>query len=446
MPELKRALGLKELTIYGVGVILGAGIYALIGEGAGLTGNSLWLSFLMGAIIASFTGLSYAELSSLFPKEAAEFVYVKNAFGSRMLAFLLSWIILIAGVSAVATVALGFAGYFVYMFFGGAGSNFASFLIFSVSPLTLVAMLIVAVMSYFNYKGISESAKLNIIFTLIEVGGLLFIVFIGLPHWGSVDYFELGNGVSGLMGAMAVTFFAYIGFEGIANISEEVKNASSNVPKAIVLALVLTTVLYILVSVSAVSIVSSSALAESDAPLAFVAEQGFSGSGGVLSIIALFATANTVLVFLIIYSRIVYGVAVNKSFPDWLARIDPRTHTPHLAILVVMFFAMLFCTLSSISIVAQLANFGLFVTFFMINLSHLILRYKNSSKRSFRTPLNIGRFPVLSFLGVVSCFAAMASYFVVEDAGGWVFVLTDSVKFFLFLLASGFLVFFLLKR
>ncbi len=446
MAELKKALGLKEVTLYGIGVILGAGIYALIGKGAGLTGNSLWMSFLFGALIASFTGLAYGELSSMFPKEAAEYVYVKKASGNRLLAFLITWVILIAGLAAVATVALGFAGYFVHMFLGNS-TDFGSFLFFSFSTEAFVAMGLIMLMSLINYKGIKESTWLNIVLTLIEVGGLLFIIFIGLPSMGSVNYFEMPAGISGLLGAMAVTFFAYIGFEDMANISGEVKGAKKIIPKAIVIALIVTTIIYIFVALSAVSLVPSAELAASEAPLALVAEKGFAGAGGLLSVIALFATANTVLVFLIVQSRMAYGVASDGSLPSWLAKINPGTHTPYLAVFTIMVFSLLFCALSDIQTLAELANFGVFTVFLVVNLAHLTLRYtKPNEKREFRTPINIGRFPVLSFLGAITCLIALSSYVIKLEETGITFVLDNSVLFFIALLVSGIIAFFLMSK
>lgn len=212
MNTLKRELSLTEVTLYGVGIILGAGIYALIGEGAGLTGNSLWLSFVIGAVIASLTGLSYAELASLYPKAAAEYVYVRESFGSKLLAFLIGWLILFTGITTVATVSLGFAGYFNGLFG---------------IPMLLVAIVLIVLLSYLNYLGIKQSSRINILFTLIEISGLILIItlaFLNFDTLRSVDYLAMPNGLEGLLAASALVFFAYIGFEDIANIAEETKN------------------------------------------------------------------------------------------------------------------------------------------------------------------------------------------------------------------------------
>jgi len=149
--KLKRALGLKEATFYGIGVILGAGIYAIIGEGAGIAHGSLWLAFIIASILGAFTGLSYAELSSRYPKEAAEYNYTKKAFNKKWFSFIVAWIMILASVVAATTVALGFAGYFVNLFGG---------------ELILVAAALLIVMAFLNYFGIKESARFNILSTL----------------------------------------------------------------------------------------------------------------------------------------------------------------------------------------------------------------------------------------------------------------------------------------
>ena len=197
-PKLKRALGLFEVTVYGVGIILGAGIYALIGQAAGISGNALWLSFLIGAVIASLTGLSYAELGTMYPKEAAEYVYTKKAFRNKLFPFLVGWLIIVTGMVVSATVALGFGGYF--------------HAITGIAPV-LGAILLLIGCTALNFWGIKESAKFNVVFTAVEMIGLLIIIAFGVKFVGSVDYFEMPNGFVGVLSAAVLIFFAYVGFE-----------------------------------------------------------------------------------------------------------------------------------------------------------------------------------------------------------------------------------------
>lgn len=187
---LRRELGLAGVTVSGIGIILGAGIYALLGEATGLAGNAVWLSFGIAAVMAACTALSYAELSSMFPRAAAEYAYVSEAFG-RKAAFVVGWLILASGVLSTATVALGFGGYV-------AGAT--------ALPIVPAALLLIAGLSALAVLGIRETALFAIAMTLIEAGGIVFVILIGLPHLGSVDYFVMPNGFSGVFKGAALVF------------------------------------------------------------------------------------------------------------------------------------------------------------------------------------------------------------------------------------------------
>ena len=386
--ELKRELGLLEVTLSGVGIILGAGIYALIGKAAGLAGNTVWLSFGLASLIAVFTGLSYAELSSMFPRASAEYEYTSHAFGRR-LAFIVGWLIILSGITGAATVALGFGGYF------------GSF--FNVSPIISGIALIIA-LSVILFYGIKETARFAIISTLIETAGLIIIVFIGLPYLGKVDYFEMPRGFSGVFQASALVFFAYTGFESIVKLSEETKNPEKIIPAGLLISILISIILYVLVAVSAVSVMGWEKLAESQAPFSDLAFFAFGSRASVLlTVIALFATANTVLMMLLGASRIIYGMADSSTLPDIFARVHPGRRTPWVAIFVVMVLSIIFVLAGDIVFVASVDNFMLFVTFFIINAALIMLRYsKPWMKRQFRVP-TIGKFPLLSFFGIVFC-------------------------------------------
>jgi APA family basic amino acid/polyamine antiporter len=400
--QLKKTLGLFETSIYGIGIILGAGIYAIIGEGAGIAGNSLWISFIFAALIASFTGLSYAELSSMYPKAAAEYVYTKKAFNKESLSFMIGWVFIAAGIVSAATVSMAFAGYFSYLF----GTE--------IIP---IAVGLILILSLLNFIGIKESARVNLISTIIEVSGLVIIIVLGMNFIGSagINYFEMPNGFHGLLAATALIFFAFIGFEDIANISEETKNARSVIPKALLISLVVSTILYILVSLSAVSIMDWQALASSNAPLTDVAVHAMGPSAILLiSIIALFATGNTVLILLIAVSRVLYGVSKNKALPSIFSKIHLKRRTPYISIFTIMFLAMVATTLGKIKLVAELTNIGIFIIYLFVNLSLIVLRFRKPHvRREFMVPINIGKFPVLSFLGAVTCILMMFYFDVV---------------------------------
>lgn len=386
---LKRELGLIEVTLSGVGIILGAGIYALIGKATALAGNSVWLSFALASLIAVFTGLSYAELSSMFPRASAEYEYTSNAFGRR-LAFIIGWLIILSAVIGASTVALGFGGYFKALF--GV-------------PIITSALFLIIALSLLLFWGIKESARFAIISTLIEIVGLILIIFIGLPYIGKVDYFEMPQGLTGIFQASALVFFAYTGFESIVKLSEETKNPEKTIPRGLMLSILISIFLYIFVAISAVSVTGWEKIAASDAPFADIAFSAFGSDAYiVLSIIALFATANTVLIMMLGASRIVYGMAGSLTLPAILGSVHFTRRTPWIAIFFVMLLSMLFIFSGDIAFVANVDNFTLFVTFFVINAALILLRYKEPQmKRAFRVPLAIGKFPVLPLFGIMFC-------------------------------------------
>lgn len=397
-PKLKRNITFIEVTLYGIGVIIGAGIYALIGSVAGIAGNAMWMAFILAAVTAMFTALSYAELSSMMPKAAAEYVYSKRALKSGALAFVIGWTTIYVGMLTVSTVAVGFAGYAQF---------FVQFPAFWISVALILAL------SVLNFWGIKESAILNAGFTFIEVLGLIAIIAISIPFFGSVNYFEVPGGAIGPLGlfgpiaaASAIIFFAYLGFEDIANLSEETKSARKNIPKALLLALAFSTVIYVLVSIAAVSVVPWQELSKSSAPMELIASRATGGqASGVLAIVGLFATLSTILISLIVLSRRIYGMASEGILPRHFARVHSITGTPHFAILVSGIGAIIFVLFGGISQIASLTNMGLFIIFFFVNASLIALRFKEpNAERAFRVPLSIGKVSVPAVFGCVFSF------------------------------------------
>jgi len=368
-PQLKRRLGLWVTTLTGVGVILGSGIYVLVGVAAGEAGNAVWLSFLIAAAVAGLTGLSYARLSKLKPKDAPEFQFVGMAF-KPSLAFLAGWMILWAVVISASAVALGFAGYLSYLLG---------------TPVIPVAIGLVLASSIVVFLGIGESALLAGILTFIEVAGLVFIVAIGVPHFGEVNIMEMPMGVAGTIGAASLVFFAYLGFEGMANLSEEMKNPQRDLPRAILLALGISTLLYILVSLAAVSVLDWQTLGQSDAPLALVAVQVLGDNAGLtLTLVALFSTANTVLLLLLAASRAMWAMSCAGALPRVFCVIGEERRTPWLAIIVVGFFASLFTVFEDIRDVAEFTNFATLLAFAGVNAAALKIFDRESSLSGFR--------------------------------------------------------------
>lgn len=387
MAKLKKELGLFDVTLAGIGIILGAGIYALIGVASGSAGNALWLAFLISAIIAMLTGLSYAELSSIFKRDSGEYEYVENAFNKK-LAFLIGLMVIFSGIVSAAAVSLGFANYFSALF---------------KTEIIFVAILITLIMSFINYYGIKESSKFNNLSTIIESLGLFIIIILSIKFIGNVNYLEMPNGFNGVLEATALIFFAFLGFETIVKLSEETKNPSKTIPKAIILSVIISSIIYILVSISAVSVLGWENLSNSKAPLAEVASKSLGGIAFfVLAIIALFSTSNTILISLVTSSRMMYGMAEEKGLPKIFFSISKKRKTPWFSILITLITSLIFILIGDIKIVALITNLSLFITFAFVNLSLIILRYKQPNlERKFKISLNVGKLNIPAFLGTL---------------------------------------------
>jgi APA family basic amino acid/polyamine antiporter len=419
---LHKALGLFSLTMYGIGIIVGAGIYVLIGQASSIAGNGVWLSFLLGAIIASFTGLSYAELSSAYPGASGESNYLKHAFGLDWLAFIIGWLVAVVGFIAGATVALGFAGYFSSIM---------------PVPIVLTAIALIIILSGIDLLGINISSKINILFTVFSLLGIFVIIFLGASKLGSVNYFQLNNGFAGVLNATTLIFFAYIGFEAVVKLGEETKHAKQIVPKALLASIIVSSILYILLAVSAVSIMSPAELGASKAPLAEAATR-MSGSdlGFVFTIVALFAMMSTVLVDLIVTSRLLYGLGEKKELPKIITKVYSKTGAPYVAVFVAMLGAIAMTFFVDIMIIAKAATFMIFAAFLAVNLSLIALRHNGAYYNpSFRVPFNIGKFPITACLGALTCAFMLLDYSFFELAVTLVFV---AMGFGLYLLEKRF--------
>ncbi|HET8719692.1 MAG TPA: amino acid permease [Candidatus Nitrosotenuis sp.] len=391
MSELKRNLGLFQTTMYGVGLILGAGIYALIGNATGEAGNSVWISFILAAVASVFTGLSYAELSSMYPKAAAEYSFIKNAFKNNFIAFIVGWLTLFVAIISASTIAVAFGGYFASLF--GA-------------PVLISAILAIAALSFVNFFGIKESSSMNIIFTVIEASGLALIVWIGFGLFGNsdVNYFEAPNGFAGVFSAFTLVFFAYIGFENIANIAEEIRHPRKVLPRAIILSISITAIFYILVATATVRVLDWQELGSSIAPLADVVKKALGPQAQmILSMIALFATTNTILIMLISGSRILYGIAKDRSLPKIFSIVHHARKTPWPAVLIIGSLAVVFTFLGDLSTIANISVFTIIMVFVLVNIAIIWLRIKEPDiERPFRVPLSVKKVPILPVLGIIT--------------------------------------------
>ncbi|HEX8270001.1 MAG TPA: amino acid permease [Flavobacterium sp.] len=388
MAELKRTLGLAECIFFGVGSILGAGIYTILGKVAGLSGNFIWLAFLIASMCALATAFSYAELSSAFPSAGGEYTYAKKAFG-KTTGVILGVIISLNGIISSATVAVGFAGYLSTLL--GVG-------------VLVGALGILAVLFGVNAAGIRQSSVVNIVFTIIEVSGLLLIIFVAIPKLGSVNFMEMpSQGSNGIMAAAALAFFSYMGFEEIVKLAEETKNPEKTIPKALFWASGIVIVVYGLVAISTVSVISFAELGKSQSPLADVLAASYGRTGIIIiSVIALFATSNTILSNMLGSSRVLLDMSAESKFLKPLSFVSPKRKTPLAALIAVLVISGAFSLIGDIEIIARIATIFIFITFIVVNLSVIILRIREKElTRPYRIPVTFNNIPLIPVFGIL---------------------------------------------
>ncbi len=396
--QLQRKLGTFELTVTGVGTILGAGIYVLIGAAAGRAGSGVWLSFALAALAAGLTGLSYAELASAYPKAGATFEYARQAFGVRT-GFVAGWLMLVAATVQVAAVGLGFGGYLAAL----AGTGAAWRVPAAVALISAGGLLLLA--------GVKEPVRVGVLFAFAELAGLILVVTVAAPHIGDADLLVFPFGAAGVLQGAALVFFAVLGFEQVANLAEEARDTRRGLPVAIVTAMAVTSGIYVLVALAAVSVVRWDELARSNAPLALVVQRVTGAElSRVVTVIALFAAANTVLFGLLSASRQIYGMARAGALPRVLGAVNARRGAPVAAVVLVTLAAALVTLAGDIGRVAKTSNAAVLLAFVGVNGSLVWLRYRGAMPGGgFSTVWSIGRVPVIPVLGAAAS-AFMLTY------------------------------------
>jgi len=402
MASLDRSLNLGQVIFFGVGSILGAGIYTLIGKVAGHAGNLTWLAFLIASFTALLTAFSYAELSAAYPKSGGEYVYVKRAFGQRMGTFI-GLVIASNGIISAATVALGFAGYFTELIH---------------LPIWPVAVGILVLLFLVNAIGIQGSSNVNMVLTGVEILGLVVVGVAAFPTLGSVDLLKgAGKGMDGLFFAAALSFFAYVGFEDIVKLAGETRNPQRNIPRALFASSGIVFVIYTALAVLVVGALPWQELADSPAPLSAIVESEWGRAGALfIAVAALFSTGNTMLSNMLGSSRVLSYMGRDVRPMQWMTAVSKRK-IPVRALLLILLVACVFTAIDDIEIVARIATITIFLTFLVVNLSVIALRVKQPDLvRPFRIPFSIGRLPVLSILGVL-CTLVLLGYAVASFWG-----------------------------
>ena len=392
--KLKRTLGLWDVLMFGVGGIVGAGIYAIIGQAAGLSGNMLWLSFIIAAVVALLTGLSYAEFVSRFPDSGGSFEYIKQGLGPKP-AFFMSIFMAFTGIVAAAAIAISFADYLSRLI------NLPSW---------IIVIAIIALMAFFNIAGAKYSSYYNAFATIVTLAGLAVVIGVCIPELGTTDLTELSDrGWNGILAGGALIFFSYIGFEDLVKMAEETKNPRKNMPKGVLLSGLAVLVIYVLIAISAVSVLDWQSLAESNGPLAEVVEVKLGSIGATgLVVVALFATSKTILSNILGTSRLLYDVA-RDSDVGWMKKfttISGFGNVPNYAIIAIAVLAVGFGLIGNLKVVASISNIFIFIVFGMVNVALLVFRYRNRNDRGekpyFRVPLSVNNIPVPTIIALLT--------------------------------------------
>ncbi len=398
--DLKRSISLPLLIFYGLGTMVGGGIYALTGKVVGMAGMYAPIAFALSAVLALITAFSYAELASRFPFSAGEVRYISAAFARKSFASLSGWLIIFTGIvssAALANATTGFIQDFIDL------------------PELWLTAAIVLTLGGVAAWGITQSVALVTLITLIEIGGLLLIVFVGLDdlatlgaRWPElvppIEMSELALW-SGIFSGAFLAFYAFIGFEDMVNIAEEVKDVRRTMPVAIIICIILTLVFYVLVALVAVLAVEPNTLAASNTPLATIMES--TGPGvppALMGVISILATVNGVLVQIIMGSRVLYGMANGGHAPAFFSYISQRTRTPIWATGSVVIATLVCAMLFDLTTLAKVTSAIILFIFVSVNAALLKLKLSGTIKE------DNGFFLVpwwLPLLGLVVCSAML---------------------------------------
>jgi APA family basic amino acid/polyamine antiporter len=390
--QLKRTLNLLDATSIGIGAIIGAGIFVVLGIAIGYAGPAVIISIIIAGIVASFTAFSFAELGSAIPKEGGAYAYAYDLI-SPSVAFVTGCLWLFAQIVAGAAISIGFASYFVN--------------IFPIFPLKIVAVVAALTLTCLNIIGIKQSTTINNILVITKIAVLGLFIGFGIFQFNPQNYSQFSpNGLFGILQGAGFIFFAYLGYGRIAMLGEEVKNPEKNLPLAILIALVVSVVLYVLTGLTATGLQNYTILAQSGSPIATAAKAtGNFTLVGAVSVGALIATASVLLTNLIGTSRVAFAMARNRQLPKSISRISSKFGTPYISVLAMgALLAILAFSLDLIQTVA-ITSFAILLTHMLVNLSAIRLRQKIHVSTKFKVPL----YPLIPTLGVISCIILMFS-------------------------------------
>ena len=389
---LKRAITGKLLFVFILGDVLGAGIYALVGEIAGEVGGAVWVPLAVALAMAMLTAASYAELVTKYPRAGGAAVFAARAYRSSLVSFLVGFCMLAAGVTSAAGLALAFAGDYLGVFIE--------------VPAITAAIVFLVVVAALNARGITESLRANVVMTVIEVSGLVIIVILAAMVLGRgdgapervIEFHQDTTPALAVLSAALLAFYSFVGFETSANIAEEVEDVRRVYPRALFTALLTAGLVYVLVGVAVSIVVPPEQLSASSGPLLEVVRVADVGIPPTLfSAIALIAVANGALLTMIMASRLTYGMAREGLLPPALAKVLPGRQSPWAAIVATTAVAMILCATGSVAALAETVVLLLLFVFVSTNVAVLVLRRDEVAHDHFRAPA------VLPILALVTC-------------------------------------------
>ncbi len=362
-PTLKRSLTLPLIVLYGLGVTIGAGIYVLVGATAGVAGVYAPFAFVLAALVMLPSACSFAELVGRLPVSAGEAAYVRAGIGSQNLSVIVGLMVVSAGTVSAAAICLGSVGYIRQ---------------FIDLPGVVLIPAVVALMTLVGAWGVRESVTFAAVMTMIEIVGLLVVIaggFMGASFVATIDVMPLPDGMTlmqigfGIMSGGVLAFFAFIGFEDLVNMAEETREPGRTLPRAIFLTLIISTSLYVLISIVAVLNVPVPQLAGAEAPLSLVFERTTGASPATISAIAIIATLNGVIVQIIMGSRVLYGLSQHGSLPSVFGYVHPVTRTPLVATGLIGALVLVLATFIPLKGLAELTSQITLTVFALVNLS-----------------------------------------------------------------------------
>ncbi|NNE86092.1 MAG: amino acid permease [Alphaproteobacteria bacterium] len=364
--QLRRTLSLPMMTLYGVGTTVGAGIYVLVGKVAGAAGLFAPVSFVLAALLATFSALSFAELSSRFPRSAGEAIYVSEGLGARRLGTIVGLLVVLSGIVSSATISIGAAGYLNTLV---------------AVPTTAAIVAIIFLLAAIAIWGIREAVTVAALLTLLEVAGLLLVVWVGRDAFVSVPaafsvqppIFDLAVLV-GVASGVILAFFAFIGFEDMVNVAEEVRDVRRTMPRAIILTLVITTLIYLVVSIVATFSLPLAQISASEAPLALIYTSVTGKPPLPISLIGLVAVVNGALIQIIMGSRVLYGLAQQEQISSVFGSVNRHTRTPIIATVAVSGLVLFFALAMPLENLARLTSLVVLFVFAIVNLALLVLK------------------------------------------------------------------------